>query len=58
MLKGNNEDTTKIQIAPSNILGLKVSMEVHSKDKGKVNDHLVYGIKHMRLYADTKGVNL
>ena len=58
MVKGNNEEINELKIAPTNILGAKITMEKFSKDKGKVGEALVYGIISIRLYADTKGVNL
>lgn len=35
------------------MLGIKVTMTKHNPDKGKLGEHLVYGIKEIVLWADT-----
>ena len=52
-MAGNNEDTNLIELMGSTVLGMKVTMTRHSKAKGKLGEHMVYGIKEIKLWAET-----
>lgn len=57
-VKANTDDNHKIEIAPSLILGVKLVLTKPSEEKGKLGEHLVYGMNEISLYANTKGVSL